>query len=169
MTITQIGFRNRSFIPAMTAVLAIFACTYDTAVAAESEAEFWLRYAESACNEIKNENAADRAFNRLHAINIQWGDVANAEKITLRIKNPEERVKAYIAIAKHYAESGSLDDCKRVLNQAGPAHRKAVEVSERVFAASRSLFSRNSTAPRSRSLAPSSTDFFQETGCPKNP
>ena len=78
MTITQIGFRNRSFIPAMTAVLAIFACTYDTAVAAESEAEFWLRYAESACNEIKNENAADRAFNRLHAINIQWGDVANA-------------------------------------------------------------------------------------------
>ncbi len=122
MVSTQIGIRTRAFVPTKAAVLAIIACTCCTTLASakENEVEFWLRQAESACNEIENGDAADHAFVRLHAVYLQRGETAKAEQITTRIKNREQRARAHIAIAKHYAEAGNAKRCKLELNQANP-------------------------------------------------
>ena len=113
-------FRNRVFIRAAVTMLAIIASTNSAAFAEGGKADFWLRYAESACYEVENKEAADRAFTRLLTVYVQWDNAAKAEKITLQIENCDCRARAYILIAKHYSEAGSLDDCKRVLNQATP-------------------------------------------------
>ena len=97
-----------------------FACFATPVSAQEYKAEFWLGQAELACNEIENEASADRVFTRLHAVYLQWGEVAKAEKITPRIKDPDQRARSHIAIAKHYAESENLNKCKLALNQARP-------------------------------------------------
>lgn len=80
----------------------------------------WLQRAEEACEKSEDPDAADRAFARLQAVYIQWGEIEQGEKITQRINKREGQVKAHIAIAKHYAEAGDLERCKLELNLAKP-------------------------------------------------
>ena len=118
--VLTIRFSTRMATIAVLCVTAALTCRTAFGSAVEGEAEFWIRQAESACNEIEDWNSADRAFFRLHAVYVQWGEIAKADKITARIRDNELRVKAHIANARHYAETGELDRCKLELNLARP-------------------------------------------------